>query len=54
MKKIEQYIPNLLKCFKRQKFGLHESVCNGHTIYGKCRERAKPHHYWLQTQQQMY
>ena len=39
MKKIEQYIPNPLQCFKCQKFGHHGGVCNRHTIYGKCGER---------------
>ena len=40
---IEQYIPNPLRCFKCQKFGYNGSVCNGHTIWGKWREREPNH-----------
>ena len=41
--KIEKYIPNPLRCFKCQKFGYHGSICNGHTICGKCGE-PEPNH----------
>ena len=41
--KIEQYIPNPLRCFKCQKFGHHGSICNGHTICGKYRKREQNH-----------
>ena len=41
--KIVQYIPNPLRCFKCQKFAHHGSVCNGHTICGKCGEREPNH-----------
>ena len=41
--KIETYIPNPLRCYKCLKFGHHGSVCNGHTICGKCGEREPNH-----------
>ena len=41
--KIETYIPNPLQCYECQKFGHHVSVCNGHTICGKCGEQEPNH-----------
>ena len=41
--KIETYIPNPFWCYKYQKFGHHGSVCNRHTICGKCGEREPNH-----------
>ena len=41
--KIETYIPNPLRCYKCQKFDHHGSVCNGHTICGKCGDRELNH-----------
>ena len=41
--KIEQYIPNPLRCFKCKKFGHHGNICNGRPVCGKCRERESNH-----------
>ena len=43
IEKVEQYIPNPLRCLKCQRFGHHENQCRNQTVCGKCGERNPEH-----------
>ena len=43
IKRVEQYIPAPLQCFKCQKFGHHKEICRGRQVCGKCGERDPDH-----------
>ena len=41
--KVEPYIPNLLRCYRCQKYGHHEELCRGKTTCGKCGQKDPDH-----------
>ena len=44
MERVEQYVPNLLRCYKCQKYGLHEDNCSGCEVCWKCCQQNPDHH----------
>ena len=44
MEKVEQYIPNPLRCYKCQKYGHHENNCRGREVCRKCGQQDPDHH----------
>ena len=44
MKRVEQYIPNPLRCYKCQKYGHHEDNCRGHEMCRECGQQNLNHH----------
>ena len=44
MEKVEQFVPNPLKCYRCQKYGHHEDSCRGREVCGKCGQRDPGHH----------
>ena len=43
IKRVEQYIPAPLRCFKCQKFGHQKEICRGGQVCGKCGKRDPDH-----------
>ena len=39
MKRVEQFVPNPLRCYKCQKHGHHEDACRGREVCGKCGQK---------------
>ena len=39
MERVEQFIPNPLRCYKCQKYGHHQNKCNGRSVCGKCGQK---------------
>ena len=44
MESVEQFVPNLLRCYKFQKYGHHEDACSGQKVCGKCGRKDPDHH----------
>ena len=44
MVRVEQYIPNPLRCYKWQKYGHHEDNCRGREVCGKCGQQNPDYH----------
>ena len=45
MERVEQYIPNPLRCSKCQKYGRHDDNCRGQEVCGgKCSQQNPDHH----------
>ena len=44
MEKVEQFVPNPLRCYRCQKYGHHEDSCRGRKVCGKCGQRDPGHH----------
>ena len=44
MEKVEQFVPNPLRCYRCQKYGHHEDSCRGREVCGKCGQRDPSHH----------
>lgn len=43
IKRVEQFIPNPLRCYKCQRYGHHEEKCSNQAVCGRCGE-GDPHH----------
>ena len=43
MERVEQFIPNPLRCYKCLKYGHHEGKCNGKSVCGKCGQKDPDH-----------
>ena len=39
IERMEQFIPNPLRCYKYQKFGHYQDKCNGRSVCGKCGQK---------------
>ena len=39
MERVEQFIPNPLRCYKCPKYGHHQDKCNGKSVCGKCGQK---------------
>ena len=44
MERVEQFIPNRLRCYNCQKYGLYENNCRGQQLCGKCAQQNPDHH----------
>ena len=44
MERVEQFIPNPLRCYNCQKYGHHEDNCRGRQVCGKCGQQDLDHH----------
>ena len=44
MERVEQFIPNPLRCYNCQKYGHHEDNCRGQKVCGKCAQQDPDHH----------
>ena len=44
MEKVEQFVPNPLRCYRCQKYGHHEDSCRGYEVCEKCGQRDPDHH----------
>ena len=44
MERVEQFIPNPLRCYKCQTYGHHEDNCRGKEVCGKCGQQNPDHH----------
>ena len=44
MERVKQFVPNLLRCYKCQKYGHHEDACRGIEVRGKCDQKDSDHH----------
>ena len=44
MERVEQFIPNPLRCYNCQKYGHHEDNCRGRQICGKCDQQDPDYH----------
>ena len=44
MERVEQYIPNPLRCYNCQKYGHHEDNCRGCEVGWKCGQQNPDHH----------
>ena len=44
MERVEQFIPNPLRCYNCQKYGHHEDNCRGRQVCGKCAQQHPDHH----------
>ena len=44
MERVEQFIPNPLRCYNCQKYGHHEDNCRGRQVCGKCAQQDPDHH----------
>ena len=44
MERVEQFIPNLLRCYNCQKYGHHEDYCRGRHVCRKCGQQDPDHH----------
>ena len=44
MERVEQYIPNTLRCYKCQKYGHHEDNCRWREVCGKCGQQNPDRH----------
>ena len=44
MERVEQFIPNPLRCYNCQKYGHHEDNCRGRQVYGRCGQQDHDHH----------
>ena len=42
--RVEQYIPNPLRCYICQKYGHHKDNCRGREVCGKCGQQNFDHH----------
>ena len=43
MERVEQFVPNPLRCYKFQKYGHHEYTCRGLKVCGKCGQKDPDH-----------
>ena len=44
MERVEQFIPNPLRCYNCQKYGHHEDNCRGRSVRDKCAQQDPGHH----------
>ena len=44
MERVEQFIPNPLRCYNCQKYGPHEDNCRGRQVCGKCSQQDPDYH----------
>ena len=44
IEKVEQFVPNPLRCYRCQKYGPYEDSCRGREVCGKCGQRDPGHH----------
>ena len=44
MERVEQFIPNPLRCYNCQKYGYHKDNCTGRQVCGKCAQQDPDHH----------
>ena len=44
MERVEQFIPNSLRCYNCQKYSHHEDNCRGWRVCGKCGQQDPDHH----------
>ena len=44
MERVEQFIPNPLRCDNCQKYGHHKDNCRGRKVCGKCAQQDPDHH----------
>ena len=43
MERVEQFVPNPLRCYKCHEYGHHKDKCNGKSVCGKCGEQDLDH-----------
>ena len=43
IERVEQFVPNPLRCYKCQKFGHHEDQCRGMPVCGRCGQKSPDH-----------
>ena len=44
VKRVEQFLPNQLRCYNCQKYGHHKDNCRGRQVCGKCGQQDPYHH----------
>ena len=44
MERVEQYVPNPLRCYKCPKYNHHEDNCRGREVCWKCGQQGTDHH----------
>ena len=44
MERVEQFVPNPMRCYKCQKYGHHEDACRGREVCRKCGKKDPDHH----------